>query len=330
MTEQVIASYSLCSFLQASLAFSSSELTMNRNDDDEKWKDIPGLEGCYQASNKGRIRSKLKWPYHIIRPVEETGQTKHYYRFTVRIRGVDKGARSYARMVALTWLGSPPEPAMKVMFKNGVRDDFRPENLYWAFWADEREKIAIEKYGLSRRSCVYCDAALPAYRPKNRMCSKCTREYRRAKDMGKHREWCEAKVGMKAETRTYGLGYPPSKLDIIIKYLRKPSWSMQDGAVRAGVTPQTFSRWVNNYRRAKGLPVPKVRGPECKQRRIMKAKRLRSEKRIYATDEIRREAALFAVENNAKAAAEKYKTTTRSIVRWKKKFGLSGKIAFDK
>lgn len=289
----------------------------------EEWRDIPGLKG-YQASSLGRIRSKLKWPYVIIKPVENLQDG--YYQFTYCHQGQNKGAKSYMRAVAVTWLGPPPEPAMRPMPKNGKRDDFRPDNLYWGFWGDERERRDIEQYGLSRRSCIYCDGGLPANRPRNRVCSKCSREYRRQKDVGRHREWAQEKVGLKSETRSHGLGYPPSQLSLIRKYLRTPDWSNRDGADRAGVTSQTFSRWVNNYRRAKGMEVPKAVGEEAKLRRAAKARRVAQEKKTRKAppETLRREAAEYAVKHSARKAAEKYGYAERTIVRWKSRFGLSG------
>jgi len=105
----------------------------------ELWKDIPGYEEIYQASNFGRIRSK---------PGKTTYTKKHGFRhWQTRIlkgRGNNKttGARValfkngkpkdwlVARLVAMTFLGIPKEK-LTVNHKNGDRLDNRVENIEW-------------------------------------------------------------------------------------------------------------------------------------------------------------------------------------------------------
>lgn len=68
--------------------------------ENEVWKDIPGYEGLYQASNFGRIRNnKGEAPYM------EKSQ-KGYIRASLSVNGIHKHEKVH-RLVALTFLPNP-------------------------------------------------------------------------------------------------------------------------------------------------------------------------------------------------------------------------------
>lgn len=110
----------------------------------EEWRDIPGYEGIYQASNMGRIRTA---------PGKQTHSVRHGIRnWQVRIlkgRGdnpqtgkraslwKDKKCKDWlvARLVAITWVPGF-EDGMTVNHINVNRFDNRVSNLEWLSLAD--------------------------------------------------------------------------------------------------------------------------------------------------------------------------------------------------
>lgn len=111
------------------------------DNEQEKWRDVPGYGGHYQASSNGRVKSKERI---VHRRNRWGGQHNSVYKerilkphkgkdgyLTVRI-SVDniKYTRSVHRMVASAWHGPCPK-GMECCHGNGINDDNRPENLRW-------------------------------------------------------------------------------------------------------------------------------------------------------------------------------------------------------
>lgn len=111
---------------------------------DKVWKDIPGYEGVYQASNYGEIRTvegkttfsrlhgKRTWKSRVLKgrgdnPI--TGKRVMLYK-----DGKPKGFL-VARLVAGTFLGVPPE-GFTVNHKDGNRLNNRLDNLEWLSLGD--------------------------------------------------------------------------------------------------------------------------------------------------------------------------------------------------
>lgn len=90
---------------------------------EEVWKDIPGYEGKYQASNLGRLRSKERG---LLSPFLSRGG---YLVATVQKQGKRYGTGVH-RLVALAFIPNP-EQKPEINHKNGNRTDNRPENLEW-------------------------------------------------------------------------------------------------------------------------------------------------------------------------------------------------------
>ena len=108
---------------------------LNNYDDftEEIWKDIPGYEGRYQASNRGRVKNlerkvNTRYGYRTIR--EKI--LKQHIRDRAGHLGCSLGKGSHNigvhRAVAMAFHGLPPD-GMEVLHINGIPTDNRPENL---------------------------------------------------------------------------------------------------------------------------------------------------------------------------------------------------------
>lgn len=108
----------------------------------ELWKDIPGYEGIYQASNLGRIKGidgrkthstrhgERCWKERILKP--KSRQDKSGYRVTL---WKEKTPKDFlvARLVCMTFYG---KSCLTVNHKDGNRLNNNIENLEWLSLAD--------------------------------------------------------------------------------------------------------------------------------------------------------------------------------------------------
>ena len=148
----------------------------------EEWRDIPDYEGIYEASTLGNIRSKegkttsnkryekRYWKSRVLK-----GRGNNYAtgkRVSLWKEGV---CRDFlvARLVALTFLGEPPE-GFTVNHKDGNRLNNKLENLEWLSRGDNirhafennlyhaQKPIAVENSGekYSFRSLAQLDRFL--------------------------------------------------------------------------------------------------------------------------------------------------------------------------
>ena len=106
----------------------------------EIWKAIPGFEGLYQVSNKGRIKSVGRWKF--ARPNESCRQ---WVRERILKLGTHKAGYKIASpckngtakpigvhcLVLLAFVGPKPNPRYEACHKNGKPADNRLENLRW-------------------------------------------------------------------------------------------------------------------------------------------------------------------------------------------------------
>lgn len=111
----------------------------------ETWKEIPGYEGIYEASDLGRVRSvdgkvtnsvrcgRRRWKGRILKTRGDNYSTGHRVSLWK-----DKVSRDYlvARLVGLTFLGIPDDPKMTINHIDGNRFNNCVPNLEWLSLAD--------------------------------------------------------------------------------------------------------------------------------------------------------------------------------------------------
>lgn len=137
----------------------------------EVWKDIKGYEG-YQVSNKGRIRTCNKTTYSQLHGIrhwkdriikQKTAQDK---AMRVELWKDGKGKTVLVhRIVALTFLGEPPQPNMTVNHIDGNRKNNHVENLEWLSLADNiRHGYRTGLYSSIQKPCILIDEAGNEYK----------------------------------------------------------------------------------------------------------------------------------------------------------------------
>ena len=137
----------------------------------EEWRDIPGYEGLYQASTDGRIRTvegkttssarfkERHWKSRIMK-----GRGDNYTTGKRVCLWKDGKCKEFlvARLVALTFLGTPPE-GYTVNHIDGNRLNNAINNLEWLsigdnirhgfrtglFTASQRKVVLIDVYGIT-------------------------------------------------------------------------------------------------------------------------------------------------------------------------------------
>ena len=144
----------------------------------EVWKDIPGYEGLYQASSMGRIRSvegkvthsTMHGVRHWHSRILKQKQTKDKcFRVTLWKDKTPKGWLVH-RLVAMAFLGLPPEEKYTVNHKDGNRENNCVDNLEWLSLADNirhgfdnglypKKEIVLQKDGERFRFSSYAEAS---------------------------------------------------------------------------------------------------------------------------------------------------------------------------
>lgn len=123
---------------------------------DEIWKDIPGYEGLYQASTKGRIRSVSHTRTYIKHYEDKDIEATHHfdgrilkqtytsgYLGVLLSEGTTRKDALVHRLVALTFVPNPDNKP-QVDHIDGDRTNNRPENLRWVT-SKENHANSIER-----------------------------------------------------------------------------------------------------------------------------------------------------------------------------------------
>lgn len=102
----------------------------------EEWRDIPGFEGSYAASSKGRIRSYRRnsagtvlrlTPANTNRPVLTS------LTFTPMHADGQQRGMTVSRAVCLAFHGLPPHPGMTARHVGDDPLDNSPANVRWGW-----------------------------------------------------------------------------------------------------------------------------------------------------------------------------------------------------
>lgn len=132
---------------------------------EELWKDIPGYEGLYQASNLGRIRStpgkttssaryKVRvWKTRIIKPKIERRYRDSKGNVDERVdlwKNSEHKTMLVSRLVAMAWVDGY-EPTLTVNHIDGNPSNNTPENLEWVTIGENVKKGFRE--GLFEKCC---------------------------------------------------------------------------------------------------------------------------------------------------------------------------------
>ena len=104
----------------------------------EIWKDIPGYEGLYQASNLGRIKKIWKTKESIMKPAL---QKEGYLRLGLFKNGKRKSYQLH-RLIALCFVENK-ENKKYVNHKDGNKQNNNADNLEWVT-ASENLKHAYD------------------------------------------------------------------------------------------------------------------------------------------------------------------------------------------
>jgi len=122
----------------------------------EEWKDIPGYEALYQASNLGRVRSydRLKWAgnkyYKFKGRILKFGVPKNGYPLVVLYSDTeDKKSRAVHRLIAITFVPNPNNLPV-VMHNDDNKLNTCADNLTWG----EQTKNVFDTYKRGLRSAV--------------------------------------------------------------------------------------------------------------------------------------------------------------------------------
>lgn len=111
----------------------------------EEWRDIPGYEGRYQASNLGRIRSVDHYVTRFFPGKILTPRIRKEGYWSVRLSGTSP--KDVHRLVALAFLGQPTEPNLQVRHLDGDRLNPRADNLAWGSQSENE----MDKYRYNGR-----------------------------------------------------------------------------------------------------------------------------------------------------------------------------------
>jgi hypothetical protein len=111
----------------------------------EEWREVPGYEGFYEASNFGRIRSvsrNVRQWRGGVKPVQgrilkQVPGAFGYLAVSLSRQGKVRRF-SVHRIIAMTFHGTSPSQKHYALHRNDKRTDNRAENLYWGTQKENR------------------------------------------------------------------------------------------------------------------------------------------------------------------------------------------------
>lgn len=218
--------------------------------DDEEWRDVRGLEGRYQVSSLGRVRSipRARTRGGILKAVQRNKSDKYL------VVGLPGGTRTIHRLVAEAFLERLPQHEL-VRHLNGVPTDNRVSNLAWGTHSENNQDTVRHGRNVARnrthcpRGHEYNEANTHWYQGVRR-CRACWRARRV--------ERADGPIGVPNGEKTHcPQGHPYAPENTYTRVL--PSGTSGRQCIECG--------------RAR------ARTPEAKARRVEQAKRWRARKR---------------------------------------------------
>lgn len=108
----------------------------------EIWKPVVGYEGLYEVSNLGRVKSKIIGPRNKDGELILSGGDVRGYRQVILCKDGKHRSGLVHRLVALAFIGEPPDSRSEVNHKNFDKADNRPGNLEWLSSGDNNRHSA--------------------------------------------------------------------------------------------------------------------------------------------------------------------------------------------
>lgn len=119
---------------------------------EEKWLPVPEFEGYYEVSNLGRIKSLHA--YHKLEPGQIKKLSLHTggYLSAKLYNGTKKLYSRYVhRLVAIAFIGDPPNEKSQVNHKDGIKTNNVVSNLEWVSRSENAKHFIYElKKGRNR------------------------------------------------------------------------------------------------------------------------------------------------------------------------------------
>ena len=123
----------------------------------EVWKPIPGLNGVYEASTLGNIRSISRLDrngYRRKQKILKQQKNNHGYHMVTIWDDGKKRTLSVHRLIAKTFLDNPMNLPV-VHHKNAIRTDNRVENLEWTTYVENSTTGNVQEKRLLQQSINY-------------------------------------------------------------------------------------------------------------------------------------------------------------------------------
>lgn len=108
----------------------------------EEWRDVPGFEGTLVASSHGRVARIQGYSTGYGYTGVSVHQSKGSHpALTAKMKPTNRGCYNIAihRVVAVTFLGNPPEGKYDINHLDGVKSNNKPDNLQWISRGDNVE-----------------------------------------------------------------------------------------------------------------------------------------------------------------------------------------------
>lgn len=152
---------------------------------EEEWRPIPGYEGHYSVSSRGRVRSEprvlrdgRRWQGKVL-----TARVQRSGYLEVNLGGALNRKRHLVhRLVCMAFKGDPPEGKPYACHLDGNRFNNASSNLYWGSPSDNMyDRTRHGTHHNSKTHCKYGHELTPdnVYRPpalpRSRYCRACRR-----------------------------------------------------------------------------------------------------------------------------------------------------------